>query len=411
VTAGPIRLAGPGEALRVPGVPRTLRILMAMGTQIRRGGIRATLPDGRCFLFQGAAPGTLGEITIRHARVARRMLVGGGVGLAEAYLDGDWETADLCALLTMAAENEEVFSEEVLAGKGWRRLLNRLVHLLRRNTRRGSRRNIADHYDLGNHFYGAWLDETMTYSSAVYDEGANSLESAQQEKYRRLAALLQVRPGHHVLEIGCGWGGFAAYLGGEVGCRVTAITISREQHDYARRRVAAAGLADRVEVCLRDYRDTSGQFDRVASIEMVEAVGEQFWPLFFATLRDRLRPGGRAALQAITIADRFFDNYRTSPDFIQRYVFPGGMLPAPSVLRAQTAAAGLRWEQEARYGQDYARTLAEWQQRFAAAWPALAGHNGFDRRFRRLWDYYLAYCRAGFLVGFTDVHQIALVRD
>lgn len=408
----PVRLTGAGQALGLEGAPRMLRVLMALGTGLRRGAIAVGLPDGRQYLIEGGAPGTRGEITVHRSRMARRMLLGGGVGLAEAYLDGDWDTPDLCALLTMAAENEEVFSEELLGGKGWRRLVNRVAHLLRQNTRSGSRRNIAEHYDLGNDFYAAWLDGTMTYSAACYaDDGRNSLEAAQIEKYRRLAELMQVQPGHHVLEVGCGWGGFAEYLGGPVGARVTAITISREQHAFACRRIAEAGLNERVEVRLCDYRDTAGTFDRVGSIEMIEAVGERFWPLYFSTLRERLKPGGRVGLQAITIRERYYDNYRESPDYIQRYIFPGGMLPTPSILRRQSADAGLAWVADSSFGQDYARTLGEWLERFRAAWPRLAATGRYDERFRRMWDYYLAYCRAGFLVGFTDVHQIALARD
>jgi cyclopropane-fatty-acyl-phospholipid synthase len=412
VRPAPVPLSGAAQALGLEGLPRMLRVLMAMGTGLRRGAITVELADGRRYLIEGDAPGTRGTIQIHRPRMGRRMLLGGGVGLAEAYLDGDWDTPDLCALLAMAAENEEVFSEELLGGQGWRRLINRLAHLLRPNTRAGSRRNIAEHYDLGNDFYAAWLDGTMTYSAARYaDDGSNSLEAAQIEKYRRLAELMQVRPGDHVLEIGCGWGGFAEFLGGRAGARVTAITISREQHAYASRRIAEAGLNERVEVRLCDYRDVVGLYDRIGSIEMVEAVGARYWPTYFATLRERLKPGGRVGLQAITIGDRFYDNYRASPDYIQRYIFPGGMLPTPTILRQQSAAAGFAWVADEAFGRDYARTLGEWLDRFRAAWPALADTGRYDERFRRMWDYYLAYCRAGFLVGFTDVHQIALARD
>ena len=410
--SGPVPLTSASQALGLERVPRMLRVLMAMGTALRRGAITVELADGRQYLIEGDAAGTRGLIRINRARMGRRMLLGGGVGLAEAYLDGDWDTPDLCALLTMAAENEEVFSEELLGGKGWQRLVNRIAHLLRPNTKAGSQRNIAAHYDLGNDFYAAWLDGTMTYSAARYvDDGRNSLEAAQIEKYRRLAELMQVRAGEHVLEIGCGWGGFAEFLGGTVGARVTAITISREQHAYACRRIAEAGLGERVAVRLCDYRDVAGTFDRIGSIEMVEAVGARYWPVYFETLRERVKPGGRIGLQAITIGERYYDNYRASPDYIQRYIFPGGMLPTPAILREQTSTAGLKWIADESLGADYARTLGEWLDRFRAAWPSLAATGRYDDRFRRMWDYYLAYCRAGFLVGFTDVHQIALARD
>jgi cyclopropane-fatty-acyl-phospholipid synthase len=323
-------------------------------------------------------------------------------------MDGDWETPDLPALLTLAAMNDEALLERYY-GLRWAAALRRLWHVGRANTRAGSRRNIAYHYDLGNAFYERWLDGSMTYSSAVFAREDETLAEAQANKYRRVAEKLEIAPGASVLEIGCGWGGFARLIAREFGARVTAITVSRQQCDYARKRAHEDGLADRIDVRLVDYRDVEGRFDRVASIEMLEAVGERYWPVFFAKLRDNLNDGGRAALQVITIADRWFDSYRRSVDFIQRYIFPGGMLPSPTALRRLAEQAGLTVAREEFFGPHYARTLAEWQRRFQAAWPELSP-MGFDRRFKRMWEYYLAYCEAGFRAGSIDVTQVALVR-
>jgi cyclopropane-fatty-acyl-phospholipid synthase len=247
----------------------------------------------------------------------------------------------------------------------------------------------------------------MTYSSAVFDHAGESLERAQDRKYERLAELIGLRRGHEVLEIGCGWGGFASWAAREVGARVTAITVSQAQHAYAAARIQREGLAALVDVRLEDYRQTRGAFDRIVSIEMLEAVGERYWPLYFQTLAARLKAGGRAGLQVITMADRLFEGYRRSADFIQCYIFPGGLLPPPMALRREAAAAGLAWLDDVGYGAHYARTLLEWRRRFLAAWDDIRG-PGFDERFRRMWQYYLAYCEAGFRVGWIDVKQIAL---
>ena len=403
-----VRIADVHEAMRVAGLTRLMRLLLALGTRLRIGGALLELADGRRFVVGGEEPGPLAHIVVHDQRVARRLLFGGTVGFAESFLDGDWDSPDLTALLEMAARNEDVFNAQLLHGKPLARVLNRVVHALRSNSRRGSRRNIAYHYDLGNAFYERWLDTSMTYSSAIFAEG-DDLAAAQRRKYARIAELGQFRAEHSVLEIGCGWGGFAEFAAREIGCRITAITISREQHEYASRRIAGAGLNERVDVRLVDYRDVEGRFDRIASIEMLEAVGERFWPVYFDRLQNRLAPGGVAALQVITIADRMFDAYRRGTDFIQRYVFPGGMLPSPEVLRAHTAQAGLVWRDDHGFGEDYARTLAAWRDRFLGAWDEI--HPlGFDQRFQRLWRYYLAYCEAGFRSGTIDVKQIALQR-
>ncbi|HSA80846.1 MAG TPA: cyclopropane-fatty-acyl-phospholipid synthase family protein, partial [Geminicoccaceae bacterium] len=341
-------------------------------------------------------------------RAIRRFLDGGGAGFAEAYLDGDWDSPDLPRLLELLALNEAAY-EEFSQGRPWYRGLARLQHLLRRNSRPGSRRNILAHYDLGNRFYELWLDRTMTYSAALFPHAGAPLEEAQRTKYRSLAARLRLQTGHRLLEIGCGWGGFAEFAAAEIGARITAITISEQQHAFAASRIQAAGLADSVDVRLLDYRDVEGSYDRIAAIEMFEAVGERYWPVFFGKLRECLAPGGLAGLQVITIADRYFDAYRRSADFVQRQVFPGGMLPSPRALREQIKRARLAELGALTFGRDYARTLAFWQERFQAAWPQIR-EAGFDQRFKRLWEYYLAYCEAGFRVGCTDVCQLTLQR-
>ena len=287
------------------------------------------------------------------------------------------------------------------------RALDHLRHLLRRNSRAGSRRNIHAHYDLGNSFYAAWLDPGMTYSSALFREAGTSLEAAQREKYAVLARRIGIESGHKVLEVGCGWGGFAEFVGREIGAEVDAITISQAQFDHASARIQAAGLADRVRIKLCDYRDLDGVYDRVASIEMFEAVGEPYWPTFFNKLEAVLKPGGLAGLQIITIADDLFDGYRRRPDFIQKYIFPGGMLPSQSRLREEVASAGLVWRGLDGFGADYAQTLHQWTGRFESAWPKIQA-LGFDDQFRRLWRYYLGYCQAGFTTGRTDVVHLAL---
>ena len=392
------RRAGPAE-----------RLALAMGSRIAQGHLTVRLPDGTEHVFRGEGSGPRAELRVHDARVFRRILSGGATALAEAYMDGDWDSPGPVALIELGARNQAAL-ERVLDGRPWGQLARRFAHLLRRNSKRGARRNIAAHYDLGNEFYARWLDPTMTYSAAVFESPDADLAAAQDSKFRRLAELAGIKPRDHVLELGCGWGGFCEWAAREIGCRITAITISQEQHEYTLRRMRKAGLADRVEVRLQDYRDVTGRFDAIVSIEMLEAVGERYWPTFFRVLRDRLAPGGRAALQVITIDDAHFAAYRGRADFIQRYIFPGGMLPAPSAVRREAIAAGLAWEKSVRYGDHYIRTLALWHRRFDEAWPDIRA-QGFDERFRRMWKYYLAYCEAGFRTGRIDVLQFGLRRD
>ncbi|MDD3446503.1 MAG: cyclopropane-fatty-acyl-phospholipid synthase [Zavarzinia sp.] len=393
------------RALALPGLTRWLRLLLRLAGHMETGCVLLTLPGGPTIALRGHAPGPHAEIMVRNRRFARRVLTGGGLGFAESFIDGDWDSPDLVALLGLVNRNEALL-QRMLDGKPWVRLLARLGHVLNRNDRAGSRRNIARHYDLGNAFYGAWLDETMTYSAAVFSAGTD-LASAQRAKYDLIAGKLALRPDDRLLEIGCGWGGFAEHAARHHGARVTAITISPAQYDHARRRIFEAGLTERAEIRLQDYRDLDGRFDKIASIEMFEAVGEAYWPVYFQRLADLLTPGGRAALQVITIDERHFPRYRRGVDFIQKHVFPGGMLPSPTAFRQEAARAGLVPFAETRHGADYARTLGLWRHRFEAAFDSIRP-LGFDEDFRRLWHYYLAYCEAGFATESIDVAQIGL---
>ena len=388
---------------------RWMRIIVAVGRHLHFGSLRLVMPDGQQIVFEGVEAGPEGVILVRDQELARRTLISGGLGFGEAYLDGQWDTPDLAVLLEVANRNDQ-FLEQFLYGKSWARALRRLMHMLKSNSKSQARKNISYHYDLGNEFYSRWLDPSMTYSSARFEPKGLELQAAQEVKYRGIVERIRPNADSHLLEIGCGGGGFAEHAARTTGCKVTGITISREQHDYAKQRIFAAGLADKVEIRLQDYRDVPEQFDGIASIEMFEAVGESYWPTYFGTLRDRLKPGGVAALQVITIAERYYENYRRSVDFIQRYVFPGGMLPSPTIFREQTDAAGLQWQGAETFGLDYARTLAQWRERFLAVWPEIEALGGFDERFRRMWQYYLAYCEAGFRTGSIDVMQVALGR-
>ena len=334
---------------------------------------------------------------LRRWRAIRRLITRGDIGFAEGYVSGDWDTPNLTALLLAFAENYDHL-EKIIGGHPLARGIDAILHALSPNTRKGSRRNIVAHYDLGNDFYAEWLDPGMTYSAALFASPNQALGEAQRAKYAALADACDIRPGQSVLEIGCGWGGFAEYLAAERGVTVTAITLSPSQKAYAERRIHQAGLADRVSIQLIDYRDIQGRYDRIVSVEMFEAVGEAYWPTFFETLRARLTPEGRAALQIITIRDDLLPVYRRRPDFIQMHVFPGGMLPSEERLAEVTSGSGLSARIVRRFGLDYAETLHRWRLAFDASRSA-----GKDERFRRLWRYYLAYCEAGFISGRINV--------
>ncbi|MDP1912725.1 cyclopropane-fatty-acyl-phospholipid synthase family protein [Brevundimonas sp.] len=393
-------------ALTPRGFTLLLRLLAANWTF---GRLTVLLPNGEVHQLDGARPGPSAIFDIKDYRFARRVLASGDIGLAEGYMAGEWESPKLAALLESFAHNYDHI-RRLSDGNPLMQALNWLSHKRRRNSRSGSRKNIHAHYDLGNAFYASWLDPTMTYSSARFTRAGMALDAAQKEKYASLARLMELRSGQSVLEIGCGWGGFAEFAAREVGARVTAVTISKEQCDFARRRMFNAGLAERVDIQLIDYRDVQGRFDRVASIEMFEAVGQEYWPAYFGKIHDVLEPGGVAGLQIITIDEALFDDYNRRTDFIQKYIFPGGMLPSEDRLKPVIDRAGLGWSNVERFGQDYADTLKLWDERFQAAWGDIRRMGGFDERFRRLWRFYLAYCEAGFRSTRTDVVQLALTR-
>ena len=379
-----------------------------MLANLRDGRLRIRLPNGSGFASAGDDAGLQATVVLERWRALRRLAFGGDVGFAEAYVDGDWTSPDLVALLRLGARNAEAL-RTATSGTAVMRLANRLRHVLRGNTRRGSRRNIMAHYDLGNAFYALWLDPAMQYSSAIWREDTPDLEAAQNRKLDRVVEWLVLDGGESLLEIGCGWGALAMRIAQAKDARVTALTLSPAQLEFARERAAGSGLGGRIDFRLQDYRDVRGVFDRVVSVEMIEAVGESHWPTYFQTLAGSLRAGGRAVIQAITIDEAHFEQYRRNPDFIQKHVFPGGFLPTRSAIDAEAARAGLRVVGSERFGASYARTLAEWRRRFHARWPEAAA-LGFDDRFRRLWDYYLAYCEAGFAEGMIDVGLIAFER-
>jgi cyclopropane-fatty-acyl-phospholipid synthase len=393
---------------RLPGIPMLARMAFRSLLGLKAGCLTAILPDGRHLRFRGSQPGADAIIQIKDYALARRVVAQGDLGAAEAFLDGMWDSPDIMDFLELFARNKEALQTR-LRGLAPARLAMRLWHRARANSRKGSKRNIEYHYDLGNRFYEPWLDGTMTYSSARFAHEGQSLSDAQTNKYRSLAERIDLKPEHHLLEIGSGWGGFAEYAASEIGCRVTGITLSHEQLAFARERMMRKGLSDRVEIRYQDYRDVSEKFDRIASIEMFEAVGEAYWPTYFRKLHDCLKPNGIAGLQIITIGDAIFPTYRKGVDYIQRYIFPGGMLPSPKILREHVAKAGLTWAGHLDFGLDYAETLKQWRQRFQKAWPDIQP-LGFDERFRRMWEYYLAYCEAGFRTGHVDVTQLTIKR-
>ncbi|MFB9150233.1 class I SAM-dependent methyltransferase [Roseovarius ramblicola] len=410
--AGETRLTG-AEAPRRSiagerGLPRYFARCFNVARGMRAGRLDIGLPDGRLFRAEGAERGIAARIDIHDREVFARLVREGYLGFCEAYLDGAWSTPDLQAFLDLLTDdNDSIYNG--YPGQALAQLYERIRFWFKRNSKGQARRNIEYHYDLGNQFYALWLDRTMTYSSALFDTGDESLEAAQEAKYGALVDALEVKPGDHVLEIGCGWGGFAEYAADKRGLRVTGLTISPSQLQFAQERIARAGLADRVTLKLQDYRDETGTYDGVASIEMFEAVGETYWPVFFAGLHDRLKPLARACLQIITVRDDRFESYRRDVDFIQKYIFPGGMLPGPTVLRRQVARAGLDALGSREFGQSYSETLRRWHRRFDAAWPEIAA-QGFDVRFRRMWDFYLASCAASFKGGSCNVTQITLAR-
>jgi cyclopropane-fatty-acyl-phospholipid synthase len=383
------------------------RVCMAALARIRVGRLTVTLPNGARRTFGDAASDDSAEIAIHDRAAFARILLGGEIGAGEAYMDDLWSSPDLPALLRLASRNREALA----LTSGWirvpARLRSTLAHRARRNTKRQSRRNIAAHYDLGNDFYRLFLDETMTYSSAVFESPGQSLADAQRNKYRLIAERAGLQRGHHVLEIGSGWGGFALYAAGELGCRVTSVTISREQQALATERVRDAGLQHLVDIQLRDYRDIEGTYDAIVSIEMLEAVGHEYFATFFQVCDAALAPGGRMSLQSITVPDAAYEAQRRGANWIQMYIFPGGLCPSLSVIERATRETRLLITGVSDVAPDYVRTLHEWRTRFLGKLDVVRG-MGFDDRFVRMWDYYLALCEAIFATGRGQDLQVVL---
>ena len=387
-------------------LPRYFARVFNLVRKLNSGRVDFILPDGRQFRAEGAKPGPVAEVFINNPDVFARLVREGDLGFSDAYLDGWWTTPDLQAFMDFIhADNDDMYDE--FPGMGLVRAWEKARFWFQSNSKRQAIKNISYHYDLGNDFYSLWLDDTMTYSSALFSTSQESLENAQVTKYASMIDQMGVKPGDHVLEIGCGWGGFAEYAAKERGLKVTGLTISKEQLDFARKRINNNGLGDKVNLKLQDYRDETGVYDGVASIEMFEAVGEKYWPIYFNKVKQCLKPGKQATLQIITIHDARWEVYRKGVDFIQKYIFPGGMLPSPTVLRQEVAKAGLNVQHSIEFGKSYSQTLRRWFEVFNDQWDTISG-MGFDDRFRRMWNFYLTSCAATFESGNCDVTQITL---
>ncbi len=365
------------------------------------GALSVRFPNGSSRTMGNPDSGPHGVLKLNNFKVLRETMRRGTVGFAASYMKGDVDSDDLTALFKFFLQNLELF-ENANPGLFRRAAHDLAYHLSRGNTREGAKQNISEHYDLGNDFYAEWLDPSMTYSSALFTSDTLGLEEAQREKYHRVADMAGVKPGDSILEIGCGWGGMAETIARDYDAELYGITLSREQLKFALERLERQGLDGQARLVFEDYRDTKGQFDHVCSIEMIEAVGEAHWPDYFLTVRDRLKPGGTAAIQAISIAEQHFDAYRSGPDFIQRYIFPGGMLMTKRAMKEQGEKAGLVLENTENFRHSYAKTLRLWRERFLERWPVIEA-LGYDEEFRRKWVYYLSYCEAGFSEGFIDV--------
>ena len=391
----------------MPAVARTgLRLLQ----RLQSGTLQLELPGGDTVqIAQSHFPKA--SMHLHNWKIFNAVMRSGDIGLAESYIAQDWSTPHLAELLKLLMTNREPI-ESLVYGAWWGRLASRIRHLFHRNTRAGSRRNIHAHYDLGNAFYRLWLDESMNYSSAWFDGNLQGdFTQAQLAKVRRALRSAGVQPGCRVLEIGCGWGALAEMAAGELGAHVTGVTLSTEQLAHARARMQTAGLAQRTDLRLQDYRDIADEpFDAICSIEMIEAVGQEYWHAYFGTLHRLLKPGGRACVQSIVIDDTLFHRYVRGSDFIQQYIFPGGCLPSPSHFRAAAQKAGFRVLEEFSFGSDYAETLRRWHQRFVKQHDAVLA-LGFDAAFLRTWEFYLAYCEAAFDAKNIDVVQYTLVKD
>ncbi|MEY4979174.1 MAG: hypothetical protein RLZZ352_1444 [Pseudomonadota bacterium] len=402
-TTAPQQPAGFALPRNAPAAAKTLLQLLQ---RLRHGSLTLHLPDGTVQRF-GSTEGPHASLRLHNWAMCSAVFKSGDIGFAESYIAGDWSTPNLTGLLSLLVANRRELDDAVY-GSWWGQLAYRLRHWLNRNSKTNSRKNIHAHYDLGNAFYELWLDGTMNYSSALFEHPTQSLVEAQHAKVRRALRMAGVQPGHRVLEIGCGWGALAEKATTEFGAAVTGVTLSTEQLAFAQTRMEKLGVQDRADLRLQDYRDIADPpFDAICSVEMLEAVGREYWPTYFATVAQHLKPGGRACVQTIVIDDALFERYIRGTDFIQQYIFPGGCLPCPRELREQAAQVGLTVVDEFAFGADYARTLQHWREQFLHE-QARVLQLGFDTRFLRIWEFYLAYCEAGFLGGDIDVVQITL---
>ena len=400
-----------GDAFAIPGdAPAAARTALKLLSRLTQGTLTVKLPNGSIQRF-GSGSGPMASLHLLNWNPCSAALRSGDIGFAESYIAGDWTTPHLADLLEVLLVNRK-HMEAAIYGNWLGRLMYRIKHLLNRNTKANSRKNIHAHYDLGNAFYELWLDGTMNYSSAIFETPQTSMKDAQNAKVRRALKMAQVQPGDRVLEIGCGWGALAEMATQEFDASLVGVTLSTEQLAWANERMAKQGVADKADLRLQDYRDigktTPDQpFDAICSIEMIEAVGQQFWPEYFQTVARLLKPGGHACIQSIVIADELFERYVDSTDFIQQYIFPGGCLPCPREFREQAHAAGFDIVDEFSFGQDYAHTLKLWRDDFLAQESRVL-QLGFDKRFIRIWEFYLAYCEAAFAQANTDVMQFTL---
>ena len=375
-------------------------------SRIEAGELTAVFPSNFQKVYSGGQVGPTADIQINSWKLVPRLLLSGDMGLAESFLSGEWETSNLTQLILLGDINERALGNAVTPSK-FINLIEKLRHQRRDNSKRGSRRNIAAHYDLGNEFYSHWLDNTMSYSSALFTDFGEELEVGQNRKYQRLAKALKLKEGDQVLEIGCGWGGFAEIAAKEYKCNVVGITLSNEQAKFAQKRMKENQLSNLVDIRIEDYRDVQGSFDKIVSIEMFEAVGEEHWRNYFETIKTRLKPGGLAGIQSITIANEFFETYKRRPDFIQKYIFPGGILPSEDKLNNAVSSAGLKILDDYYFGKSYAETLRRWQSTFEQKWDDIK-NLGFDEKFQKMWRYYLSYCEAGFETGHINVGQFLI---
>ena len=382
------------------------RILRKLTESISSGSVIFKLENGKAIICDSGYKGPDAIINIHSYKVIKRLLSAGYLGLAEGYINKEWSSPSLENVFNFGAANM-IALDQNLTENLFVRLSSKLTRFLQKNSKRGSRKNIANHYDLGNDFFLEWLDPTMTYSSGLFSDKKEKLNIAQNRKYQRIIDELDIEESQSVLEIGCGWGGFAEYTARKTGSNILGITISREQHDFAVKRIDRTDLAEKVTISLQDYREVTGQYDKIVSIEMLEAVGEAYWPVYFKTISDRLNKNGTAMIQVITVPDGYFDYYRNSMDFIQRYIFPGGMLLCPAKIKEHSEKVGLKLIDAHMFGSSYAQTLKQWQLAFQTRWDRIE-KLGFDEKFKRIWEYYLDYTAAGFRSGSINVGQFHL---